>query len=246
MLKRILCSFALLSLLLLSMAICQAQSASTATIIGRVSDPQGAVVKDAKVVARKCQNRNRAHHNNLRRRTVHIETLPPAVYDITVEATGFSPAKAEGVKVQVGERRDVNFNLVIAGATGSVTVTSELPLVETTKTDVSRVVSDTEVATLPHHDQLQWSGWCIQRLRGFGKTPRLGVKYDTSGVSSDLLAPGSVNNRGIQYNIDGGNISDQVVSTARSSEHRSKRSRSFRLLTNNLQCRVWPVWWPHT
>jgi len=30
-------------LLLLSMAICQAQSASTATIIGRVSDPQGAV-----------------------------------------------------------------------------------------------------------------------------------------------------------------------------------------------------------
>ncbi len=141
MLKRILCSFGLLSLLVLSIGICQAQSASTATIIGRVSDPQGAVVKDAKVVARNTQTGIERTTTTSGDGLYTLETLPPAVYDITVEATGFSPAKAEAVKLQVGERRDVNFNLAIAGATGSVTVTAELPLVETAKTDVSTVVT---------------------------------------------------------------------------------------------------------
>src|SRR6266446_5821703 len=232
MLKRILCSFGLLSLLVLSIGICQAQSASTATIIGRVSDSQGAVVKDAKVVARNTQTGIERTTTTSGDGLYTLETLPPAVYDITVEATGFTPAKAEAVKLQVGERRDVNFNLAIAGATGSVTVTAELPLVETAKTDVSTVVTDRSVATLPTTTAFNGLGGVSNDYAALATTAP-GVRYDTSGVSSDLLAPGAVNNRGIQYNIDGGNIADQVVSGRTQLGASVEEVKEFQVLTNN-------------
>jgi len=232
MLKRILCLLGLLSALVLSMAIGQAQSASSATIVGSVTDPKGAVVRDARVVLRNAQTGFERTTTTTGDGLYTLETLPPGVYDITVEASGFSLAKAEAVKLQVGERRDVNFNLVIAGATGSVTITSELPLVETTKTDVSRVVSDTEVATLPTTTSFNGIGGVSNDYAALATTAP-GVRYDTSGVSSDLLAPGSVNNRGIQYNIDGGNISDQVVSARSQLGASVEEVKEFQVLTNN-------------
>jgi hypothetical protein len=53
------------------------------------------------------------------------------------------------LKLQVGEQRDVNFNLVPAGRTENVLVVAETPLIETTKTDVSTVINDRDVANLP-------------------------------------------------------------------------------------------------
>jgi len=52
MTRRILSLLALISLMLFSMVICHAQTASSATIGGTVYDPKGAVVPDASVGAR--------------------------------------------------------------------------------------------------------------------------------------------------------------------------------------------------
>ena len=141
--------FALFSLLFASSVVCHAQTASTATIRGTVYDPKAAVIPDATVAARNVETGIERTTKTSSGGSYRFDTLPPGSYDIRVEAQGFAPAEAKAVKLQVGEQRDVNFNLVISGATGSVTITSELPLVETAKTDVSRVVSDKEVATMP-------------------------------------------------------------------------------------------------
>src|ERR1043166_5324202 len=125
--------FFLTSLLLLSLVIAQAQSASTATIIGTVTDPRGAVVPGATVVARNVDTGIERTTQTTNEGLYRFDNLPPGNYDVRVDAQGFSTTEAKAVKLQVGENRDVNFNLTIAGATGTVTVTAAVPLVEATK-----------------------------------------------------------------------------------------------------------------
>src|SRR5262249_60280513 len=60
-----------------------------------------------------------------------------------------------------------------------------------------------------------------------------GVKFDFTSVSSDLIGPGAVNDRSIQFNVDGGNISDQVVSARDSLGASVEEVREFQVLTNN-------------
>jgi hypothetical protein len=228
--RRVLSS--LVVFVLTSVSLVNAQSLGTA-ITGSVSDQKGGVIPDATVVARNTGTNIERTTKTSSEGLYHFENLPPGIYDVRVEATaGFASAKAEGLKVQVGEKRDLNFTLTAAGATGSVTVTSEAPLVETTKTDVSTVVTDAQVASLPTTTSFGGIGGAANDYQGLAVTAP-GVKYDTTAVSFDLLGPGAVNDRGIQVNIDGGNISDQVISTRDALGASVEEVKEFQVLTNN-------------
>ena len=71
---------------------------------------------------------------------------------------------AKAVKLQVGEQRDVNFNLELEGQKQSVMVTSELPLIEQTKTDTSTVIDEKDVADLPTTTSFAATGRHLERL----------------------------------------------------------------------------------
>ena len=58
-------------------------------------------------------------------------------------------------------------------------------------------------------------------------------KADTSGLTTDLIAPGSINNRGNLYNVDGANITDQLVSGRDSTGASVDEVQEFQVLTNN-------------
>lgn len=232
MIKSIMYTLGLLTAVFMSSLVGNAQSASTATIIGTVGDPKGAVVKDATVVARNIDTGIERTTTTTSDGLYRFDNLPPGNYDVRVDSVGFAPAKAENVKLQVGERRDVNFSLEVGTATGQVTITSELPLVETSKTDVSTVVTDRQVATLPTTTSFNGIGGVSNDYAGLALTAP-GVKYDTTGVSSDLVGPGSTNNRGVLVNVDGGDISDQVVSTRDALGASVEEVKEFQVLTNN-------------
>jgi len=216
----------------LSFIIAHAQSASTATIAGTVYDPNGAVVAGATVTAKNVETGLERTTQSSSVGSYRFDNLPPGLYDIRFEGQGFAPAEAKSVKLQIGEQRDVPVHLAIGAATGTVTVTAELPLVEGSKTDVSTVVTDTAVANLPTTTAFNGLGGVSNDYAALATTAP-GVRYDTSGVSSDLLAPGAVNNRGIQYNIDGGNIADQVVSGRTQLGASVEEVKEFQVLTNN-------------
>jgi hypothetical protein len=209
-----------------------AQSAARATIVGTVVDPNGAVVAGATVTVKNTETGIERTTTTSSEGLYTFENLPPGIYDVRVDGQGFSQAVASAVKLQVGERRDVNFNLKVAGAAVTVLVSSEVPILETTKTDVSTVVTDKQVATLPTTTSFNGIGGVSNDYAGLAVTAP-GVKYDTTGVSSDLIGPGAVNNRGIQVNVDGGNISDQVVSTRDALGASVEEVKEFQVLTNN-------------
>jgi hypothetical protein len=208
------------------------QSAAFATITGRILDPKGASVPSVQVTATNTETGIVRTTTTTSDGLYHFDDLPPGIYDVAVDAPGFSKAEAKAVKLQVGEHRDVNMNLELAGQRQSVVVTSEVPLIEATKTDVSTVIDDKAVADLPTTTSYQGIGGVANDYEGLAAGAP-GVRYDYTGNSSDIVGPGATNSRGIVVNMDGGNISDQVVSSRDALGASVEEVREFQVLTNN-------------
>lgn len=226
--------FAMLCLLTLLCCCCfatmaAAQSAASATINGQVVDPQGAVVPDARVTA--------TNQDTGVGRTVHttssgnyvIPNLPPGAYTLKVEAKGFKTGEVKDISLKLGEQRDLGFKLNVAGSAESVEVTTTAPLIETTKTDVSSSVTSLDMERLP---TISGAGGVVNDYAQLALTAP-GVKADTSGLTNDLIAPGSFNNRGNLYNVDGANITDQLVSGRDSTGASIDEVQEFQVITNN-------------
>jgi len=202
-----------------------------ATITGRVIDPRAASVPNATVTAANTETGITRTTTTTSDGLYRFDNLAPGVYNVILDVSGFNRAEARSVKLQVGEARDINFNLELAGQQQSVVVTSELPLVETSKTDVSTVITEKEVSVLPTTTPFS-AGGVANDYEGLALAAP-GVRYDLTTNSSDLIGPGAVNDRGMLINMDGGNIIDQVVSTRDSFGASLEEVREFQVLTNN-------------
>jgi hypothetical protein len=221
------CTIAFLCCCLPFMA--NAQSASSAQISGTVVDPQGAVVPGAKVTAtNKATGTSRSATTTSTGNYV-IPNLQPGTYDVSVDAKGFAKGATENITLNLGDQRDLGFKLNVAGSTESVEVTTQAPLIETTKTDVSTSVTSLDMERLP---TLAPSSGAVNDYAQLALTAP-GVKQDTSGLTTDLIAPGSINNRGNLYNVDGANITDQLVSGRDGTGASIDEVQEFQVLTNN-------------
>jgi hypothetical protein len=228
------CGFSVLFsfLLMLSLANVAYGQGAFATITGRALDPKGASVPNATVTATNTGTGIVRTTSTTSDGLYRFDNLPPGVYDVAMDVPGFNKAEAKSVRLSVGDLRDVNFNLELAGQKQSVVVTSEAPLVEATKTDVSIVIDEKAVASLPTTTSFNGIGGVSNDYAGLAISAP-GVKYDLTGNSSDLVGPGAVSNRGIIFNVDGANIADQVVSTRDSLGASVEEVQEFQVLTNN-------------
>lgn len=206
-----------------------AQSASTATLTGQVVDPQGAVIANAKVTATNVATGISRSTNTTGSGDYSLPNLPPGTYDITVTAAKFSQGGNKGVILNVGDSRDMNFKLGVAGSTQTVEVTAAAPLIETTKTEVSSVIDNLDIERMP---TIAGAGGVVNDYAQLALTVP-GVKSDTSGLTNDMIAPGSINNRGNLYTVDGANITDQLVSGRDSTGAAIDEVQEFKVLTNN-------------
>src|SRR5690242_1744938 len=181
----------------LPLALANAQSASSAQISGTVVDPQGAVVPGAKVTATNQATGTGRSVTTTSTGNYVIPNLQPGTYNVGVEAKGFAPGTIKDVVLNLGDQRDLGFKLGLAGSTESVEVTTTAPLIETTKTDVSTVVSNLDMERLP---TIAGAAGTVNDYAQLALTAP-GVKFDTSGLTADLIGPGSINNRGNLYNV---------------------------------------------
>jgi hypothetical protein len=206
---------------------------SFATITGRILDPKGASVPNATITATNTETGLVRTTTTTSDGIYRFENLAPGIYDVAIDASSFTKAEAKHVKLQVGELRDINFNLELAGQKQSVVVTSEVPLIETTKTDSSMVIDDKSVADLPTTTSFGGLSGAANDYQGLAASAP-GVRYDYTGNSNDLIGPGSVNDRGIKVNIDGGNISAGDTSARNALGASVEEVKEFQVLSNNF------------
>src|SRR6185503_1287883 len=122
-----------------------AAESDTGSIDGNVFDETKAAVPGVTVTAKNVAT-------GLTRTTVasasgsfHIGGLPSGNYDVTAELSGFGPMVKKDIPVQVASQSNVDFTLKVGSQAETITVTGEVPLVQTTKSDVGQVITSTMV-----------------------------------------------------------------------------------------------------
>lgn len=120
-----------------------------ATLNGTVADASGAVVPNAKVALTSPSTGFTRTTQTSDSGLYSFSRLPVASYDLSVESQGFKTARRTGISLEVGAVATVNLALEVGGAQETVSVTADAPVVESTRSQSSTVVTEKAVADLP-------------------------------------------------------------------------------------------------
>lgn len=142
-------SFLLAAALLAGSANLFAQATATSTLTGTVFDSSKAVVPRADISLLSPATGLRRSATSSDIGTFTFNQLPADVYRVTVKSPGFTTAVYEKVELQVATTQELEVTLSAGAQTDLVTVDAAAPLVDTTKTEVSRSVTRSEVQNLP-------------------------------------------------------------------------------------------------
>ena len=116
---------------------------------GTVSDPSGAAVANAQVIAHNSSTGFVRQGVTTGAGLYNFSGLPVGAYELSVEAPGFKPIRIANIYLAVGTASTLNVDLQLGAATSEVTVLSEAPLIETSRTVTSTAISSRQVEDLP-------------------------------------------------------------------------------------------------
>lgn len=123
--------------------------AGAGTISGSAMDPSGAAVAGARVTATSVATGFQRVAETTEGGIFTLVRLPAGVYEVTVEKQGFKTLRRSGVVVNVGSVTPLDARLEIGAVSESITVTSEVGVVETSRSQTSTVVEEKLVRDLP-------------------------------------------------------------------------------------------------
>lgn len=142
--------FALLAGVLLFGASAYGQSqATTGTVQGTVSDPNGAVVSGATVTVRNLETGFERSVTSNSDGFFTAPLLPLGKYRVTTNASGFSTTVLENVAVTVGQTLALNIGVKVGTATETVDVSADAEAVDTARTELSTQINERSVENLP-------------------------------------------------------------------------------------------------
>lgn len=133
-------------------AVCAASSIaqeSRASIIGRITDPSGALVAAATVQATNTATNAAVSSQTNESGNFEIPYLISGVYRVTVEASGFKKAVRDGVQLRIGDRITLDFTLSLGDVAESVQVTGETSQLDTASANIGLVMDQRRVQELP-------------------------------------------------------------------------------------------------
>jgi Carboxypeptidase regulatory-like domain/TonB dependent receptor len=137
-----------------------AQSTVTGAIGGVVTNPNKEVVNGASVSAKNNATAKEDTATTDDTGRFKIPNLQPGEYTVTVSAGGFAPFTQAAVIVEVGRETTLDVPLSVQGVTGTVQVTAEAPVINTTQQDFSTNVNQTQINELPINGQ-RWSNFAL-------------------------------------------------------------------------------------
>jgi hypothetical protein len=215
--------------LLAAATVASAQSrATTAELTGFVRDTTNAVLQGATITATSVDT-------NIARSVLSdaaghyaIPALPPGVYIVKAELTGFGPQERQGITLQLGTTSSLDFTLGVAGQSERIQVTSApLSPIDPQQTDVSTVISQRQIDGLPINGRNFISFSVITPGVSIDQTPQQGASA-TSGLTF-------AGQRGRSNNItvDGLDNNDATIGSVRAT-FSQEAVQEFQVLTNSF------------
>ncbi|HJT66745.1 MAG TPA: TonB-dependent receptor [Pyrinomonadaceae bacterium] len=153
--------FLLVSLLVFAFsAVALAQSTTTGAIGGVVSNPNKEVVPGAAVTVKNVGTNKEDTATTDDTGRFKVANLQPGVYSVTVNSSGFSPSTSENIVVEIGRETTLEIALSVGPVTGTVDVSAEAPVINTTQQDFSTNINQTSINELPVNGR-RWSNFAI-------------------------------------------------------------------------------------
>ncbi len=134
---------------LLLLAAPAAAQLDTATVIGSVNDAQDAAVPGVNVTAKNVGTGFTRFAITDGEGRYRVAALPPGSYELRAELPGFATVIRNGVTLAAGSQSVLNFSLAPATVTESITVTAEVPVVQTTTSSIEMGLTRREIELLP-------------------------------------------------------------------------------------------------
>src|SRR6267378_4754680 len=181
-----------------------AQATASGTIQGTVTDTTGAVVSGAQVVAK-----NKAIDSTRTTTTsdtgyYRFELLPIGTYTVTVSKTGFAGV-AETIEILIGQTATVNVELKTGSMSEVIEVTSEAPVLDLAKTDVSQNITPKEVEELP------MVGRDVANLAYLAPGVKATDSYDPTKNRYAILSVNGDGGRNVNVTVNGVDNKDNTV-----------------------------------
>jgi carboxypeptidase family protein len=125
-----------------------AQSATT-SLHGTVYDPKGAVVSGATLTLTNPATGFTRSTKSDAQGGYQFQELPPATYQMTAAASGFSNVNENGIELLVSTPSMVNVNMQVSGGTVTVEVAGAAPMVNTVDAALGHAFDADQIADLP-------------------------------------------------------------------------------------------------
>jgi hypothetical protein len=178
-------------------------------ILGRISDPTGAVLSGVKITATNEATGVAQDAVSNDSGDFVFPNIPVGTYWLSFDLKGFKKAVRHGVSLDVNQIITLNMTLQLGENQEVVDVTAEAPLVDTTSTQLGAVVNNRSVNELPLNARDTYQFLQLQP----GVQSQLGSSGGTF-YGSDNAGSVSVNggrDRANNFSVNGGDANDQFV-----------------------------------
>jgi hypothetical protein len=203
------------------------------TISGTITDSTGAVIPGVAIAARNTATGISRTTQAGSAGRYELPNMPLGNYEVSASTQGFQTSVRSGIELTAGRHAVVDFSLQVGEVTQSVTVTGEVPLLETTTATVSSLVGEQEIQELPLNNRDLTQLVLIQP--GVLTVPRADEgNYFRSGMGNVFSVAGARGNHNL-YLLDGVTNSD-VSGNAQGATQSfvgAETVKEFQVITNN-------------
>lgn len=121
----------------------------TGTLAGTISDPSGAAVVGAKIVAANIQTGFKRETQSGGDGGFVLPLMPVGAYQVNVEAIGFGKYQQAGLQLNTDQSVTIQVRLKVGTAAETVEVTDSAQMVEARSGALSQVVNEQKIVELP-------------------------------------------------------------------------------------------------
>lgn len=147
---------------------------TTGTILGRVADPSGASIPEAKVTITNTGTGISASFVTGNDGSYVIPYLIPGTYSISAQKQGFKTVTKTGIVLEVNQKARIDLTLQVGSVTQRVVVSTQAPLLQTQSSEQGTVIAGSKIVSMPLN------------LREFAELVNLTPGTTANGIGGDL------------------------------------------------------------
>src|SRR5439155_1313091 len=122
---------------------------ATATIVGVVKDTSGALIPGVSITIKHTETGQTRTAISSGSGSYNVPLLPVGPYEISTMMPGFKQQVRSGINLVIGQQAVIDLTLEVGAAAEQITVSEEAPLVNTTLSSTSGLITEQQVKDLP-------------------------------------------------------------------------------------------------